>query len=81
MLTEHSVSESPQRQACFADPGINFPVQGTIAGDGATEVLELINIGKLGFIDRDAGCRRIHVGCQLVKELSLAKADAQAEEL
>ena len=81
MLTEHSISESPQRLACFADPDIDFPVQGAIAGDGASEVLELINIGKLGVVDRDAERWGIHVGCWLVKDLSLAKADGQAEEL
>ena len=81
VLTEHSVSESPQRLACFADPGIDFPVQGAIAGDGASEVLELINIGKLDIVDRDTGRWRIRVGCRLEKVLGLAKADGQAEEL
>ena len=81
MLTEHSVSESPQRLACFADPGIDFPVQGVIAGDGASEVLELINIGKLGGVDRDAERWRIRVGCRLEKDLGFAKADGHAEEL
>ena len=81
MLTEHSVSESPQRLACFTDLGIDFPVQGAIAGYGASEVLELINIGKLGVVDRNAGRWRIRVGCRLQKNLGLAKADGLAEEL
>ena len=46
MLVEHSVAESAQRLACLADSCSDFFVQGAIAGNGASKILEMFNIDK-----------------------------------
>ena len=81
MLVEHSVAESAQRLACLADSCGDFFVQGAIAGNGASKILEMFNIGKWCVINDYVGCCGVVVWCRLVEHLRLAETDCQAEEL
>ena len=80
-MVEHSVAESAQRLACLADSCGDFFVQGAIAGNGASKMLEMFNIGKWCVINDYVGCCGVVVWCRLVEHLRLAETDCQAEEL
>ena len=81
MLVEHSVAESAQYLACLADSCDDFFVQGAIAGNGTSKILEMFTIGKWCVINNYVGRRGLGVWCRLVEHLRLAETDGQAEEL
>ena len=81
MLVEYSVPESSQCPACFADASSNLFVQRAVMGDGASQVLEALNVCELGATYGDGLRWMVGFWCPLVKHFGLAEADCQAKQL